>query len=52
MAAEQATWLLSLPSPLPGDYRLAATFEYEELSRECNTECLSDGNRFTSRLRL
>jgi hypothetical protein len=33
-AAEQANWLLSLPTPLPGDYRLAATFEYEELSRE------------------
>lgn len=31
---EQANWLLNLPDPLPGDHRLAATYEYEKLSRE------------------
>lgn len=38
-AAEQANWLISLPRPLPGDYRLAATFEYEELSRKSCKRC-------------
>lgn len=33
LASEQASWLISLPDSLPGDQRLAATFEYEELSR-------------------
>jgi hypothetical protein len=49
-AAEQANWLLSLPAPLPGDYRLAATFEYEELSREYGMLLAADSDRFTARL--
>jgi hypothetical protein len=43
LAAEQANWLISLPYPLPGDYRLAATFEYEELSRKVPIRVTADG---------
>lgn len=38
--AQQAQWLVSLPSSLPNDRRLVASFEYEMIIRESSLSTL------------
>lgn len=40
-AFEQAQWLLTLPDSLPNDNRLVATYEYEEIARECRARLIN-----------